>query len=583
MPPPLMRPRVSLASTPQGTTPDLLDFARAQVTQQPQAPAAAPMAYQSDPMLPTSPQSSSFGPTDPTMRAMMNGRSISESSVVGRTATGAPVYESQWMPPTSTPAQAPAPARRALVRPGRARAQAQAAPAVQAAPDPIEQLMANGSGVQAPQRGPLDTARDSLALDQSFAMQRANEAQAVGETVADAEREYQRAADRTEEERRQAVGQARDAVNRAQARAASMSIDQDRASRGGNGVMNALAVALGTFGSTLAGGPNAALQIVNERIERDIESQRADIDQANSNVAAQRSMLADVREEFRSRDAATEATRAAMLRQAAAEAEVRSRQTDSDEVRTRAQNLRDQLEEQAAAAAQAAQAAEAEARLTMADREAQLRRHSANATLAEANAQRALMRLQGRPGGAPPAPQRVSSAQMQAVQAMMASGVSRETAAASAGLPVSVAAELQQAPLDGDSRAAIDALDSTLRTLETSAARGEADGDIAGVGMVDSLTPSWMQSDDAIRTRMALDNAVDQIGRLRSGAAISAAEEERFLRILQGSGTEREFRIGLEQVRREVAARLGMGGRASSTGDAARGALMRLGARPVQE
>lgn len=619
MPGPNLLIRPSLQLPPTQVTPDLLAFAQQQqaspvaamAAPRPQAPLAPPL-----PPTQVTPELAAFAQGQMQQRPEANG-TMSHGSMmrpqggvsldsaaqaftqardaggvlIGYRADGSPVYGGADQAIGTRSPAGPSPSLLLRPRGNRpAQTQAQQGSAGDAPGQPpniVDELTQQGSGIGEPRRSGLDTARQSLALDQRFANQRAQDGAIAGEMMGDAEREYQRSLQRQEAEREQAMGRARDAVNRAAQRAASMSVDPNRASRGAGGVLNAIAVGLGTFGAAMGGGPNSALQIVTDRINQDIEAQRTDIDQANNNVSTQRGMLADVRDEFQSRDAAIAATRAAMLRQAAAEAEVQARQTDSAEVQARAQNLRDQLEEQAQAAAAEAQRAEAEAMLTMADREAQLRRHQAQATLAEAQAQRLLLRGQG--GAAPPRARPVTEAQVNTMTALMGAGVGREEAARQAGLPLELVPQIQQAGIGGEQRGTLDSLDSSLRILEDAIATSEAEGSgISGVGTFDRAlagTPvlNALQTADAATVRREIENTTDLIGRLRSGGAISSDEEARFRRLVEGNGTEAEFRINIQRLRAELDARLGRGARSGATSDATQRMLLGLGARPASE
>jgi hypothetical protein len=85
--------------------------------------------------------------------------------------------------------------------------------------------------------------------------------------------------------------------------------------------------------------------------------------------------------------------------------------------------------------------------------------------------------------------------------------------------------------------------------------------DVPGVGPFDGLLPNFLTSERGRSLRQQLTNLVDLMGRLRSGAAISAAEEERFARIIGSSGTDEELRRGIGIIRSELASRLGRGAR----------------------
>jgi hypothetical protein len=63
-------------------------------------------------------------------------------------------------------------------------------------------------------------------------------------------------------------------------------IDVDKAYGGAAGrIFAGLAVALGSFGASLTGGPNYAMQIVNDRINRELDAQRTELDKAKGKVS----------------------------------------------------------------------------------------------------------------------------------------------------------------------------------------------------------------------------------------------------------------------------------------------------------
>jgi hypothetical protein len=60
----------------------------------------------------------------------------------------------------------------------------------------------------------------------------------------------------------------------------------DKAYGGAAGrIFAGLAVALGSFGASMTGGPNYAMQIVNDRINREIDAQRSELDKAKGKVS----------------------------------------------------------------------------------------------------------------------------------------------------------------------------------------------------------------------------------------------------------------------------------------------------------
>jgi hypothetical protein len=253
------------------------------------------------------------------------------------------------------------------------------------APNGVDALM-NGSGMRTPQRSPLDTQRDTLALNVRYAQQRAQDAQAAGEGIADVEIARQRRLEQNENDRRMAEGRARQAVQRAADRAAAIRIDPSRAMQGASGIANVIAVVLGGIGSGVSGGPNQALAMVQQNIERDLAAQRTDLDTARNAVGDQQNILANVRQEFQSREAADNAYRENALRQAAAQVEIQAQRTNGAEAGDRAGNLREQLSNAADEARAAAERAEMEFLLSAGNTEAQIRLRNAQAGYQEAQA-----------------------------------------------------------------------------------------------------------------------------------------------------------------------------------------------------
>ena len=464
--------------------------------------------------------------------------------------------------PLATPAQTAAAVQSAgMHRPERSprllgspRARVEA-PAVEP-PNFIDQLTAHQGQIwQEPRETPYDRERRALAAATQLEQQRQEMLGAQAMERADAEEAYRARQNQLENERRQAEGEARAAMQRAADRLAQMRVDPSRYYRNAGvvGMLgNAIAVGLGAMGEALGGGPNVALQQINAAIDRDIASQEQDIATAGADVENRRGILSEVQRDFVTRQGALEATRAIMLRDLAAQAEAQAANLGSAEAVAQGRALRDQLltaQEQAAAAAQAA---EIEGALSLRRTAAEIRLLEARAAQQETRAQRmAGMGL----GGAGAGSQRVTTPQMQAFDAMVAAGVNRAEAAVRAGLPEGMVPPGN--PITTEQRAPLDALDAALRHVESLV---PAEGDIEGAGVVDANVPNFLQSDRGLELRVAIEDMIDLYGRVRSGAAITEAEREAFRRNLLGSGTERELRTGLAQLRREISARLGRGG-----------------------
>lgn len=87
------------------------------------------------------------------------------------------------------------------------------------------------------------------------------------------------------EQRRQAAKETGDKLATAQGELENAKLDIDAAYGGAAGrIFSGLAVALGSFGASMTGGPNYALQIVNDRINREIDAQKSEIDKKKGKV-----------------------------------------------------------------------------------------------------------------------------------------------------------------------------------------------------------------------------------------------------------------------------------------------------------
>jgi hypothetical protein len=152
-------------------------------------------------------------------------------------------------------------------------------------------------------------------------------------------------------------------------------------------------------------------------------------------------------------------------------------------------------------------------------------------------------------------PPQLTTARMDVVNRMLLSGATREAAAASVGLPVSMLPEVGQfaAGQDDQQSANVSALSGALDRLE--ALLPPAGEDIPGIGATGSLPMSGL-SDQGRQIRSAIENAVDLLARTRSGAAVSEGERESFRQILGATGRDEELRQGIGALRRDIESRL---------------------------
>jgi len=88
------------------------------------------------------------------------------------------------------------------------------------------------------------------------------------------------------EARRQAAEETTAKLTAAQTELDGAKLDIDAAYGGAAGrIFSGLAVAFGSFGASMTGGPNYALQIVNDRVNREIDAQKNEIDKKKGKVS----------------------------------------------------------------------------------------------------------------------------------------------------------------------------------------------------------------------------------------------------------------------------------------------------------
>lgn len=359
-------------------------------------------------------------------------------------------------------------------------------------------------------------------------------------------------------------------------------------------IMAAVSVGLGSLGSQVMGGPNTALQIINDAIGRDIDAQRADIEQGWRGAESQRTLLDMMNDEFSNRDAAIAATRAALLEAAAARVGEQMTGVNTAEARVNGEAMVAELTSAAAAAAAEAQRAEAEAALQRRLLEARARRAEAQAmreerrargggvrrvrlpSVADMNRFNMLADSTGVPAGelaviegfAPglasverfsreegDGAARFPSVEQQTQFNALAASTGRNAGdiAAEAGFTGFEGLPRFASPTTSDQSALVSALDAQLSELERLVgAEGE---DIPGVGATGAL-PMRMLSEAGQDVRQQLTAVTEMVGRLHSGGAISDDEFTRFGTILEGAGTDRALRRGISIIRSELRARM---------------------------
>jgi hypothetical protein len=381
-----------------------------------------------------------------------------------------------------------------------------------------------------------------------------------------------------EAQRRVATMAARDSYRRANDRAASLRVDPDGFyhSRGvGGTIASTIAIGLGAFGSAINGGPNVALQMISEEIDRDIQAQQQAIDSAFRRADAEGTLYDMARQEFNDRGAALDAARALALENVAAQVAESEASLGSAEARHAATVMAEQLRADAASSRAEAERAEIEWQLRMGLLEARARERAAAATRAE-----------NRLGAGPSAPsyEEPTEARLNAANRLIDSGNTPDAAAAAVGIDprlIGGATRFAEATT-ADSAGNVAALSAALDEIEGLIPSRASGGDAPGVGMTGPL-PEWLLTDEGRQMREAIADTVDLLGRLRSGAAISAAEEDRFLRILQGAGTDEGLRRGVARIRDEIRARTSRTREGRDLDGVEADALAGLGGRVVED
>lgn len=232
------------------------------------------------------------------------------------------------------------------------------APTTEAAPTAAAAPQAAPKGAQAPRAaGParlseigqiqegvagarLDTAREALdtAIGRAGTMEASTVEAQQAESAAAAERadlagqEANLARQREEEAttereaRRQAAEQTTAKLEAAQTELDGTKIDIDKAYGGAAGrIFAGLAVALGSFGASMSGGPNYALQIVDQRINRELDAQRTELDKKKGKVTELGRLLAQNENLLGDATAARKLARAQTYTALAADIEARSK------------------------------------------------------------------------------------------------------------------------------------------------------------------------------------------------------------------------------------------------------------------
>jgi hypothetical protein len=385
----------------------------------------------------------------------------------------------------------------------------------------------------------------------ALAVQRAQAAGQAADMQREAVDEAEARRVELENDRRAAMGAARDRYRRAVERVSAMQVDPARMFRQpGDVVGAAIGIALGAAASAVSGDQSHqenALALIQQHIDRDIEAQRANIANAQAGLAGEESILAMTSQEFESREAAEQAARSAMLEGVAARIARMEADLGVGEARTQAEQMRFDVQQQAAAAAAAAQVAEEDRMMERALQLAQLRRRNAQAAREERRAM----------GGGGGAGHVLTPQQMDAWNRQVDSG------ADPMALAQAYRIDPRTIPASGRfSEATSGEQAGTVATLSTQLDRlegmlpGEGE-DIPGVGRIAGHLPDIAVSTEGEALRQQLETTIEIMGRLHSGGAISDDEFVRFRRILGAAPGQSDdaLRRGIASIRAEIGAR----------------------------
>lgn len=118
----------------------------------------------------------------------------------------------------------------------------------------------------------------------------------------------------------------------------------------GTKIIASIGVALGAAGSALAGGPNAAMSILQNAVERDLQKQKENLRNKYVSADLQRGILAETYQMYGDQMTSVEAARAASYRAVGAEIDAMATKAQSDEMKAKILNLSEAVKLKAAEA-----------------------------------------------------------------------------------------------------------------------------------------------------------------------------------------------------------------------------------------
>lgn len=259
------------------------------------------------------------------------------------------VYEAKFKSPTDALAQGITSAAGAAAP--AVKAAGQAAEAVGNSMTPEQQRQAMERDQLEHLQGAADTSvqaeRDQAALEKQAAVAKGAEMDRHARAVAQANEEQQRVIGAETAKYRSIVDQAR-----------NTKIDENQLfNEAGFGGKLALigSVALGGLLAPNNGGQNMAVEIINKRIARNIDAQKANLDNLNQAASNQRTVLGDLRQQFGDTLAAENATHGIALDQVANDLEIQMSGVKDQRAVARLQELVAQIRDKAIEYHQAAE------------------------------------------------------------------------------------------------------------------------------------------------------------------------------------------------------------------------------------
>src|SRR5690606_18322228 len=231
---------------------------------------------------------------------------------------------------------------------------------------------------------------------------------------------------------------------------------------------------------------------------------RMNIANAREAAEGQRGVYQLMRQEYDDENAALDATRAAMLTEAARRAEIEGAQAQSEDARLRANELRTRLEAEARQAQEQASMREALALLEARRALAETVKLEGDARTSLANATRAERRAMGGGGTARPRP--ITQQQMETFNQLRNSGFAPAEAATRAGIdPSAVPAGGNFSTVSDQEAGNLAALQSSLRRIEELM---PADGeDVPGFGRFAGNLPDFLVTEEGVELREEFANA----------------------------------------------------------------------------